>query len=535
MVSDVDDKESSNDNPVQNRNAWSSSSQLQERTSSFDEFINSEVAVARAMVDDRYMENLNDAQKKRVERLKAYQKTSDNQMAASEILQNESYNVFTGSSPPSNSNNVSQFAVEDDVSGQKHGNLIEEVAAGKTKRSIPVRNNKKPLPNSHKKGMKTEVAKKAEAQNKPQMTKQIEPPMQDVSAQVPTRKSKPKLSKPTSNQKKQWTMKEQHVQKQLETKEHRQLEQPDSIDQANGDAGTEPVKATKDLVKIGDKSELASVNDTKFNMQELEGDITTEHTLKDDNNILPSSSSEDGTQAIQQTKAGVHMPGLKDERKQTRKTRSKGQRAGQKVLKFATNIMWQNSNSTVHDPSTKHPKTKPRGIVKQPVHPITAEMDQSQLDEELPPLKKSSATTRLMLEYEDVTQSDSGHLLKQRYRTTTEEISSDSSSFPNLGQSPHSSKPNKRPIEARRQRIIDAALANTDDSDSDDGSPEHLHAGIQSRAARVLHIGAKFASQGGGYGAAYAKRRETNQKRIIRVSQFSISLSLHNIIALSSG
>ena len=483
------------------------------------------------MVDDRYMENLNDAQKKRVERLKAYQKTSDNQMAASEILQNESPNVLTGSSPPSNSSNVSQLAVEDDVSGHKYGNLVEEVAAGKTKRSIPVRNNKKPLPNSHKKGIKTEVAKKAEAQNKPQMTKQIEPPMQDVNAQVPTRKRKPKLSKPTSNQKKQWMMNEQSVvQKQLETKEHRQLEQPDSIDQANGDAGTEPVKATKDLVKIGDKSELASVNDMKFNMQELEGDITTEHTLKDDNNILPSSSSEDGTQAIQQTKAGVHMPGLKDERKQTRKTRSKGQRAGQKVLKFVTNITWQNSNSTVHDPSTKHPKTKPRGIVKQPVHPITAEMDQSQLDEELPPLKKSSATTRLMLEYEDVTQSDSGHLLKQRYRTTTKEISSDSGSFPNLGQSPCSSKSNKRPIEAQRQRIIDAALDNIDDSDSDDGSPD-----IQSQTARDLHVGAKFASQGGGYGAAYAKRRETNRKRIIRVSQFSISLSLHNIIVLSSG
>lgn len=512
------DKESSDDNPVQNRNAWSSSSQLQERTNSFDEFVNSEVAVARAMVDDRYMEDLNDAQKKRVERLKAYRKTSDNQMVASETLQNESSNVSAESSVPSNSSNVSQVTAGD-VPGHKSSNVSEEVlVAGKTKSSIPVR---KPLPNLHKRGIKIEAVKKAEAQSKPQMAKQIEPPIQDINAQVPTRKSKQRLSKPTSNQKKQWTMKEQHVQKQPRTKEHRQLEQPDSIDQANGDTCTEPVKAIKDLMKIGDKGEMASANNT--NMHELEDDITTvsKHTLNDD--ITPFSGSEGGTQANQQTKTGAHTQDQKDEKKQTKKMISKGQRTGQKVLKFASNIMWQNSNSTVHDPSMEHSETKPRGIVKQAPHTITPVMDQSQQGEDFPPLKKSSATTRLTLECENEIQSDSVPLLKRR-RRTTEEISSDSSSFLNLGQSLCISKSNKHPTEAQRQRIINAALANTDDSDSDNSSPEHLaYAGIQPRAAKVSHAGAKFASQGGGYGAAYAKRRETNRKRIIRVSQCIIS------------
>ena len=485
----------SNDNPVQNRNAWSSSSQLEERSNSFDEFVNSEVAVARAMVDDRYIENLNDAQKKRVERLKTYQKFSDNQMAASETLQNDSSDVSIGASLRSNSSSMSQVTAEE-IPGHNSNGASEEAtqSAGKIKSSIPVRITKNPLSNSHKRGIKPEAVKKADVQHKPQMTTKLEPIMQDVNAQVPNRSSKQKLSKPTSNQKKQWTMKEQHAaQKQQQTKEHRQLEQPDPIDQANDDTCTESVKAIEDLVKIGGKGEMEGVNDTK-----AEGDITSEHT----DIISSSSSSEGGAQASKGTR--------------------KGQQAGQKVLKFASNVMWQNSNSTVHNLSTEQSETKLHGIVKQPPHLITAEMDQSQQEEELPPLKKSSATTRLTLECEteDEIQSDSAPLLKQRYKNT-EDIHSESVSFLNLGpQSSHRSKLNKHSTEAQRQRIINVTLANTDDSDSDDSSPEHIaYAGGQPQATRVSHGGTKFASQGGGYGAAYAKRRETNRKRIIRVSQ----------------
>ena len=488
------------DNLVQNRNAWSSSSQLEERSNSFDEFVNSEVAVARAMVDDRYIENLNDAQKKRVERLKAYRKFSDNQVAASETLQNEPSNISIGTSLLSDSSNMSQVIAEE-IPGHKPNGATEEAtrSTGKIKSSIPVRSTKKPLSNLHKRGIKPEAAKKAD---KPQMTTRVEPVMQDVNAQIPNR-SKQKHSKPMSNQEKQQTMKEQYVaQKQQQIKEHRQL------DQTNDDTCTESVEAIEDLVKIGGKGEMAGVNDT--NMQKAEGDITSEHI-----DISSSSSSEGGAQVSKGTQTGAHT-----REGHTIKSRSKGQQAGQKVLKFSSNVMWQNSNSTVHDPFTEPSETKLHGIVKQPPYLLTAEMDQSQQEEELSPLKKSSATTRLTLEceIEDEIQSDSAPLLKRRHKNTGE-IHSESVSLLNLGQ--RSSHRSKHSTEARRQRIINAALANTDDSDSDDSSPEHLayYTGGQPRATRVSYGGTKFASQGGGYGAAYAKRRETNRKRIIKVSQ----------------
>lgn len=504
------------DNLVQNHNTWSSSSQLEERSNSFDEFVNSEVAVARAMVDDRYIENLNDAQKKRVERLKAYRKISDNQIAASDTLQNESSSVSVGASPPSNLSNSSQVMAEVIPGHEPNEETTQSQTAEKIISSIPVRSTKKPLPNLRKRGLKPDVAKKADGPNKPQLTTNIEHVTQDVIAQVPNRRSKQKLSKPTSNQKKQWTMKEQHVaQKQQQTKEHRQLEQPDPIDQANdeSDTCTESVKTIEKLVKIGGRSEMAGVNDT--NMRNAGGDMSSEHS-----DVTPSSSSEGGgarTSKVQGTQTEAHT-----REEHTIKSGSKEQQTGQKVLKFASNVMWQNSNSTVHDPSTENSETKLCGIVKQPPHRTTMEMDQSQHEEELPPLKRSSATTRLTLECESG-ESDSAPLHKRRHKNT-EEIYSDSDSFLNLGRprSPHRSKLNKR-SEARRQRIVDAALANyMDDSDSDDSSPEHLAyaSGGQPRATRVSLGGTKFAPQdGGGYGAAYAKRRETNRKRIIRVGQ----------------
>lgn len=496
----------SDDNPVQNRNAWASSSQLEERSSSFDEFVNSEVAVARAMVDERYMDNLNDAQKKRVERLKAYQKISDSQIAASETLQNESSNESIGASLPSNSSNASHAAAEE-IPGHKPNDVSENViqSAGKTKSSIPVRATKKPLSNLHKRGIKPDVKKKME--NK---TTKIEAIMQDVIAQVPKRSSKQKLSKPIFNRKKQWTVKEQHiVQKQQQTKEHRQLEQPDPVDHANNDTCTEPVKGIKDLVKISGKGEVTCANNT--NMQREEGDITSEQFR-----VSSSSSSERG--AAQASKGTPMGP-------RAHTQRSKGQQAGQKVLKFASNVMWQNSNSTVHDPSTEPSETKLHGIVKQTPHPIKA--DPSGEEEEFPPLKKSSAATRLTLEseIEDEIQRDSVPFFKRRHKNN--EISSDSDSFLNLGRrrSSHRSL-NKRSTNARRQRIINEALANTDDSDSDDSSPEHLtHAGGgKPQATRVSYGGTKFASQGGGYGAAYAKRRDTNRKRIIKVRKPRVQL-----------
>ena len=189
--------------------------------------------------------------------------------------------------------------------------------------------------------------------------------------------------------------------------------------------------------------------------------------------------------------------------------------------------MWQNSNSTVHNPSTEPSDTKLHGIVKQPPHLKKAEMDPSEEEEEFRPLKKSSAATRLTLESEteDEIQHDSAPFLKRRHKNN--EISSDSDSFLNLGRqrSSHCSL-NKRSTNARRQRIINEALANTDDSDSDDNSPEHLAyaGGVRSQATRVSHGGTKFASQGGGYGAAYAKRRDTNRKRIIKVSKPRVQL-----------
>ena len=424
-------------------------------------------------------------------------------------MQNESSNESIGDSLPSNSSNASQVAAEE-IPGHKPNDISENAvqSVGKTKSSIPVRAIKQPLSNLHKRGIKPDAMKKVE--NK---TIKVEPIMQDVIAQVPNRRSKQKLSKPTSNQKKQWTMKEQYiVKKQLQTKEHRHLEQPDPIDQANGDACTEPVKGTEVLVKISGEGEVACANDT--NMQKKEGDITSEHI-----HVSSSNSSERGAaQAMAgkdtQIEAKVHT-----QEEYAIKSRSKGQ---QKILKFASNVMWQNSNSTVHDPSTEPSDTKLHGIVKQPPHLIKVEMDPSGEEEEFPPLKKSSAATRLTLESEteDEVQHDSAPFLKQRHKNN--EICSDSDSVLNLGRrrSSHRSL-NKRSTNARRQRIINEALANTDDSDSDDNSPEHLaHAGgVQSQATRISHGGTKFASQGGGYCAAYAKRRDTNRKRIIKVSK----------------
>ena len=523
----------SDDSPVKNRNAWTSSSQLEERSSSFDEFVNSEVAVARAMVDERYMDNLNDAQKKRVERLKAYQKISSNQIAASEPMQNESSNESIGDSLPSNSSNASQVTAEE-IPGHKPNDISENTvqSVGKTKSSIPVRAIKQPLSNLHKRGIiKPDAMKKVE--NK---TTKVEPIMQDVIAQEPNSRSKQKLSKPTSNQKKQWTMKEQYiVQKQQQTKEHRHLEQPDPIDQdqANDDACTEPVKGTEDLVKISGEGEVACANDT--NMQKEEGDITSdsEHI-----HVSSSNSSEKGAAQAMAGKGTQRGVRVHTQEEHTIKLRSKGQQAGQqKVLKFASNVMWQNSNSTVHDPSTEPSDTKLHGIVKQPPHLIKAKMDPS----EFHPLKKSSATTRLTLESEteDEIQHDSAPFLKRRHKNN--EISSDSDSFLNLGRQRSSHRSlNKRSTNARRQRIINEALGNTDDSDSDDNSPEHLAyaGGVRSQATRVSHGGTKFASQGGGYGAAYAKRRDTNRKRIIKVSKPRVQLCscpfLYNMNGLES-
>ena len=275
----------SDDSPVQNRNAWASSSQLEERSSSFDEFVNSEVAVARAMVDERYMDNLNDAQKKRVERLKAYQKVSNNQIAASEPLQNESSNESIGDSLPSNSSNASQVTAEE-TPGHKTNDISENAVQSveKTKSSIPVRAIKKPLSNLHKRGIKPDVMKKVE--NK---TTKVDPIMQDIITQVPNRISKQKLSKPISNQKKHWMMEEQHIVQKQQPKEHRHLEQLDPIDQANGDTCTEPVKSIEVLVKISGEDKVACANDT--NMQKEEGDITSdsEHI-----NVSSSNSSEKG-------------------------------------------------------------------------------------------------------------------------------------------------------------------------------------------------------------------------------------------------
>ena len=530
-VSDDAFRSDSDDNPVHSRNARSSSSQLQERSNSFDEFVNSEVAVARAMVDDRYIENLNDAQKKRVERLKAYQKCSDNPIAIGvpETLQTEH-------SPSSNSSSVSQVdsAVES-IPGPKP-NASEEVAqsAGKAKSLIPVWNNKMPLSDLHKSGIKTEKVRKAEVQKKPQTTINFKlgHAKQDVIAQVPNRSiAKQKVTKPTSNQKEQWRMKEQHiVQNQQQAKGSRQIEQPgalEELNQANDD--TKLPHATKDSAKIGDKSEMARVNDTNMQEGAVQVDsISSEDTVQTD--TTPSSSSTEGgahtSLQTKDTQMRVYTRAQGEENKQSRQARSNMQQTRQKVLKFASNVMCQNSNSTVHDPTIS--EAKPHGIVKQPPHPPTAAIGQGQQDEEIPLLKKSSATTRLTLESEKERE-DSAPLLKRRHKIT-EEIHSDSTSFLNQGQSLHGSKLTKcRPTEARRQRVINAATAYTDDSDSDDSSPEHLpYAGIQPQAMRASHPGSKSTSQGGGYGAVYAKRRETNRKRIIRVNLFFIIIFLFN-------
>ena len=513
----------SDDNSEQNHDVWSPSSsqqQQQERSNSFDEFVNNEVAVARAMVDDSYMENLNDAQRKRVERLKAYQKSSETVMGVQipKDSQTKTISNHSGNSIPSNSSNTSTVAVES-VLGHKFGNISKD---GKAKSSIPVKDKKNPLSNLHKKVVKTESVKQLEVQTKPQvqMTVQYEPMAEDVSARVLNGGNKQStLSKPASNQKEQWRKKEQHaIHKQEQTKERGQIEERDAKKGQAEDkksASSLQENATEQSVKIGDKSAMKSVNDN--NMHEIGGEVTSECTLNA--NAASQSSSEGRTKASKQTKqtqTSEHVQGKKEE-SVLKQTKLKLKQTGQKVLKFSSNVMHLNSSSTVHSPPTEQlqSKTVQHSIVEQTTHSVTAaEIDQSRLEEELP----QSGDTN------DDTPSDSAPLFKRRYKITQEVDPDSLSSLNDRGQTSHDSKSNKRPTQAHGQRMINAAAIYTDDSESDESSPEHsahCYAGIRSRPINILHVRTKFTSRGGGgYGAAYAKRRETNRNRIIRVKQY---------------
>ena len=463
--------------PTYNNNTWSSSSQQQERSNSFDEFVNSEVAVAMAMVDDSYLEKLSDAQRKRVERLKAYQKCSEDSTEQPEALQDRRPNESNTHSPQLLFNpnpSVAQTVV-------RH-KARELQSAGKVKSLIPVRTNTKPgqVHGLLRRGLKSETVKAEGALDSlqtPRLVREHVRVEQDVGVQLHNG-SKQRLSKPPHHQKEQWKTKEHHGVQKQQTKNCRQIEQAVlALEGSHGADDETRLPLTKNSLKNG---EIPMERANGLLVHKTMGNSSSEHVLRTDTIPLSSGRAEARLEARDVTNEWTHAQ--REESKQEGKTRSKVKK---KILKFASTVSSPNTTSNLHDPIQQLSTTKPHGIVNHSIE----QSSQGQHSTKLAPLKKSSATTMLTLEWGD-----------------KDEIQSQSTSLLHQRQQPWHQKPHSR--------LINAA-ARTDNSNSCNSSPERsVYAGAQSSPQHST----KSMSQRGGYSVAYAKRRETNRKRIIRVS-----------------
>lgn len=489
-------------------NGSSSTACQQERSNSFDEFVNSEVAVAKAMMDNSYMDKLSDAQRMRVERLMAYRRVSGkicevtpSQTNLQEDASKASLNHPSRLIPESSS--ATQAESKESSIGPKDN---VEQTTGKGKSSIPIRTNKKQQHDLHKRGLKSENMRETKGtENNSQISYHIREHGQaekDVSVQLHNR-TKQRLSKPTPCQKEEQRVKEQVVQIQTESEEPVQIKQP--VMEALKDT-TRLHPNTNDLVKISSTCQVETVNEVKLdNKTNIDGS-SRELTTSSGTASSHSTSDTRKTQANVESKDAQVAYAQGEENKMSSKSQQNSSR--QKVLKFASMVMYTNSASTVESDLHQQHKQPADDALKQP-----PQLKQLQQDTAEPvPLKRSSATTKLVLHRE--------------VRDEIETLMCDSASILHQNKTALGTKSEKQSKMMQKRRMISAAVQTKEESGiltSFSSSPEHSapgYTGIHSQAlGQGMPPSTGNTTNGGGYSVAYAKRKASNNSRIIKVSR----------------
>lgn len=486
----------------------SSTACQQERSNSFDAFVNSEVAVAKAMMDNSYMDKLNDAQRKRVERLMAYRRVSDEIVEVTQsqaTLQEDASKALLYNPPRSilESSNVIQVE-QNKPSVEPKANVKQTVGEGKS--SIPIRTNKKQQHDLHIRGLKSENVRETKGtESNPQTSHhtkehgQTEKDVEDVSVQLHN-VCKQRRSKPTACQREQAKVKEKVVQLQTESKEPVQIKQP-AMDALKDE--TMLHLNTNDSIKMSGMCQVETVNGVKLN------DSFRELTTSSDTASSCSSSEPREVQANMEPKDDVqtnihaHIQG-----EENMKTSLKLQQTGQKVLKFASMVMYASSTSPVEPNSHQLHKPPADAAIKQPL-----KLKQLQQDTAEPvPLKRSSATTKLILHRE--------------VRDEIETLMSDLAFVLSQDKKSHATESERWSTMMQKQRMISVAVQAEDDAGnltSFSSSPEHSvtprHTSKHSQTlAQGMSPSTRHTTQGGGYSVAYAKRKGSNNNRIIKVS-----------------
>ena len=380
--------------------------QLEERSSSLDEFINSEIAVAKAMLDETYMDELNDVQRKRVERLLAYKRFSDQSKdTVKEESQNSSKTDSIQPMPTRNSDSQTN-----DFNADYRTNV--NPCLNETKSLIPVRvkSIKKPIQVLQKQDTKREnvslgTVESMSSLQAPHLVKEQVHVKQAVSVDV-SNKSKQRVSKPLAfNQQEQLIMKDERaVEKQRHSKDSEQIEHPASVSLKDTGGIPQLPPTTKDLVKEVNQCQMEGDNEFRLNKHVLKTEQTASHECTQQTEALAEDNCSDSSEARvkletkdpQMTDQLAHVQG-EENTKQTFKTGPKVRKRSpsQKVLKFASEVMCV-STSDVQNP------IKPHHMSKQP-------MVMKQSDEDEDEAKQSRHYTDFKSKYESHGDADKQH------------------------------------------------------------------------------------------------------------------------------
>lgn len=476
-------------------NGWTSKAYQHERSKSFDKFVNDEVAVAKAMLDDSYMDKLNDAQRKRVERLKAYRKDPPESKPSQATLQGDTSHVSTNQ-PPRMMHESSSLTREEagELARERNANVEKTVRKGK--RSIPVRTSEKQQQDLDTRGLKSEKVRGEEESRSNQGRSRVATEHGSVEKCVNNAQlrngSKQKLSKPTTHQKVQAKMKgQQFVPKLPETKDPRRIEQATLKDM------TIPHPNAKGAVKIiGSECKTEKDNGVKHEM--TMDDLSRGHIPSTDTMLSSSCSDSQESQAIGEPKdvqEANEQAGTREE-----ETKKPSQQGGQKVLKFASKVMCRSAATSTdshqpHKPSIDDGLEQPFGVKRE---------QEKDTESDLAPLKRSSATTRLILHRE--------------IRDEIETLMRDSASFLSQVKNSKHSSPKRQ-----KRRLRSASVDDSDNLNTFNASPEHstsAYTAAHKTPTQGMSLLTRHITQGGGYTVAYVKRKASNKKRIIRVGGF---------------
>ena len=566
----------------QSRSGRSTATVPQQQRNRFNEFVNSEVAIAMAMMDDSYESKLNDAQRKRVERLKAYRNNPEQPQPI------KSPEVVPQRAPARAPNIIStkkrtQVVPNDSSkSPQAMSPQLPPVAAENSVRetSFPEKANstlKRPLhvlQKGHAAKQDNDMISRRTAEDKGtahthRLVKEHGSTWQNGTNQLNNGNNK-KLSKPTSYFKGQRAMKGQRdVRKQRQTKDEGQIEQQRLKDASHVMQLTPPIK---DLVKIDNETTIESVNGHKLNkLTEVEV-VTHAH-------IQPTDSTEHSRNVSREEEANIKLPettrSVNTYKDHEEYSEREGKALHESQQKFVTEKT--SSDTSMNEPTSAAPQlcsqssctplreartesetqatdagvhradkesiqetslwkvqqnevrftskdmstnTIPRVASEdiQEQHP--SELKQRrQEDTELEPLKRSSATTELTVAQE----------VREEMQSLRD------ASLPKRSQASQGIKTHS--VMTQTRQLVSAFVQTEGESDSDScySSPKHptrRHPCAQpphSQAISQLHNG--HTTQGG-YALAYAKKRESNKKRAIKVGA-SVMLSTRVAIWVS--